>query len=235
MLKANSAIPLYHQLAERILEQIREQGLLPGDRLASEEMLGKKYQVSRITVRKAVELLVADGVLVKQQGKGTFILPNEPVRRTAEGITSFTATCYRSGMTPSTQVILRQKEMLPIWVSEFLEIPPDTTGIVLCRIRNANLTPVILEWSYFKGDQEFLLNENLAGSLHNLLQENHVVLSSCAVLPDVCLATSEEAELLQVYRGKPLLLIKAHYREKSGRPLYATKEIIVSDRFKYTF
>ena len=54
-------------------------------------------------------------------------------------------------------------------------------------------------------------------------------------VPDVCLATQEEAKLLQVYSGKPLLMIKSYYTDCKNQPLYVSKEIVVSDRFKYSF
>ena len=238
-LNANIGTPLYHQLAEQILLQIQEQIFLPGDKLPSEAILGEKYHVSRVTVRKAVELLVADGILVRQQGKGTFVLPSSPINRMSKKLTSFSATCQRSGKIPSTRVYLREFAPLPRWAEKFFSpsapSADNTTGIVLERLRYADSIPVILEWSLFPQKFDFLLQADVSGSLHQELYKHGLDPHTCMSVPDVCLATQEEAKLLQVYSGKPLLMIKSYYTDCKNQPLYVSKEIVVSDRFKYSF
>ena len=69
----NSAIPLYQQLAETIKEQIASGKLKENDKLMAEKELCESYDVSRITVRKALELLADEGLIIRKQGIGTFI------------------------------------------------------------------------------------------------------------------------------------------------------------------
>ena len=72
-LNKNSSIALYQQLIEEIQNMIFQGKLMEGDRLMTEAELSETYEVSRITVRKAIEYLVEEGILVKRQGIGTFV------------------------------------------------------------------------------------------------------------------------------------------------------------------
>ena len=74
MLNQNALTPLYEQLKNAIKEDIQAQIYRPGDRMPSEAELEEKYQVSRITVRRAVKELCEEEILVRKQGKGTFVL-----------------------------------------------------------------------------------------------------------------------------------------------------------------
>ena len=78
-LDQNSSIPLYEQLKNDIKRDIKE-GVFPaGSRMPSEDELGEKYSVSRITVRRAVKELCDEDYLIKKQGKGTFVLDNASI------------------------------------------------------------------------------------------------------------------------------------------------------------
>ena len=67
-------IPLYEQIYEEIREKIEERGYRVGDRLPSEKELSEQYHVSRITSKKAVELLAEEGLVTRIPGKGTFVI-----------------------------------------------------------------------------------------------------------------------------------------------------------------
>ena len=72
-LSASSATPLYLQLHDDLVKNIRNNHLKPGDRLPTESELRETYSVSRVTVRKALGALVEEGYLDRKSGKGTFI------------------------------------------------------------------------------------------------------------------------------------------------------------------
>lgn len=81
MLDTNSSVPLYEQLKTALKEAMQKKEYRPGERMPSEPELGEKYKVSRITVRRAVKELCDEGILVRQQGKGTFVLEKADYRR----------------------------------------------------------------------------------------------------------------------------------------------------------
>ena len=95
-LKKGSSVPLYKQLFEVIEQQISDGELKEGQQLMTEAELSAEYGVSRITVRKALELLVEDGILVKRQGVGAFVAERKMHRR-VEGIMGFTQNCAAEG------------------------------------------------------------------------------------------------------------------------------------------
>lgn len=73
MLNPASALPLYHQLAERLTSDISSGSLSPGDRLPSEPELARRFGIGRPTVRQALELLVRRGLAERRRGSGTFV------------------------------------------------------------------------------------------------------------------------------------------------------------------
>ena len=77
MLDQNTSIPLYEQMKISIRRDIERKKYAPGDRMPSEPELEEQYRVSRITVRRAIKELCDENVLIKRQGKGTFVIGEE--------------------------------------------------------------------------------------------------------------------------------------------------------------
>ena len=99
-----SSSPLYHQLKQRIADDIEKGNYPVGSRIPPEHELENIYQVSRVTVRRALAELTADGLLERKQGKGTFV--SEPsVNRDMKSIHSFHDSCRKSGKRAGTRVI----------------------------------------------------------------------------------------------------------------------------------
>lgn len=91
--------PLYLQLKRWIEDAVTRGAIKPGDALPSERDLATKVEVSRVTVRKAVQHLVRDGILVQRHGSGTFVAPNQSrVEQSLSQLTSFTDDMARRGM-----------------------------------------------------------------------------------------------------------------------------------------
>ena len=103
----NSIVPLYQQLSDEIKAQIKEGKLKAGDRLMTEAEFSQQYEVSRITVRKAIELLVDEGYVTRRQGIGTFIAEKK-LRRVVDSdnlVRSFSEASRLSGQEPSSELI----------------------------------------------------------------------------------------------------------------------------------
>lgn len=77
-------IPLYEQIYEEIRAKIEERGYQVGDRLPSEKELSEQYHVSRITSKKAVELLAEEGLVTRIPGKGTFVIEHQETPKALE-------------------------------------------------------------------------------------------------------------------------------------------------------
>lgn len=101
--KANST-PLYLQLKNKIKRDIRTGILKAGDKIPSEAQLQKEYNMSRVTVRNAMEELAVDGYIIKVQGKGSFVAQSDMLRLPI-GITSFTEDAKMQGVNLTSKVV----------------------------------------------------------------------------------------------------------------------------------
>ena len=144
---AGKATPLYQQIFEDIKASIENGTYVPQQKIPSEPELSEEYGVSRITVRRAIEELCADGYLVKQQGRGTFVSTphiNRRLLQTAEA-QSFSDICRESGMEPGAELVNRQ--IVPARPDEasFLELGPGALLLYIQRVRTADRQPIFEE------------------------------------------------------------------------------------------
>lgn len=126
--------------------------------------LSAEYSVSRITVRRAVEELCAEGYLVKMQGRGTFVSKPRIHRKFASGrgTASFTETCKEYGMVPGARLLNRQ--IVPVRKDEeaFFHVGPEALLIYIQRLRTADGQPVFLENLFLPYEPyKSLMSENL--------------------------------------------------------------------------
>ena len=104
MLKQDAITPLYVQLMEELETSIRNGVYKPGDKIMTEAEMAKEYGVSLITVRKAVGSLMEKGLVVRKQGKGTFVTKPK-YSRNMKKLQSFTEMCEQMGVKPGAQVL----------------------------------------------------------------------------------------------------------------------------------
>lgn len=140
-------IPLHQQIYEVLRSKI-QQGVWPSGVLFPTEMdLMGEYQVSRATIRQVMERLVSEGLIYRQQGRGTFV--SEPTLE--QGLTriiSFTEDMNRRGLVPETKILV--KEIIPASddVSNALNLQPEEKVAYLKRLRLANNEAMCIEESY---------------------------------------------------------------------------------------
>ncbi|MFJ3903879.1 GntR family transcriptional regulator [Streptomyces sp. NPDC090025] len=134
--RTSGAAPLWAQAAELIRQEIARRPLPPGSRLPSERDLCTRFDISRVTLRKALLHLVDEGMLTASHGRGWFVAGGTTgSREWPNDLESFTATARRKHMTPSSLVL--RLETLPASLddAERLDVPAGTPLIVLERIR----------------------------------------------------------------------------------------------------
>jgi DNA-binding GntR family transcriptional regulator len=103
-----TAVPLYIQIAEGLLEQIESGALAPGDRLPPERELSESLGVNRMTLRQALRVLETQGLLIRQQGSGTYVA--EPkIEREAGRLFPFTEGIQRRGLKAGAPLMLEQR------------------------------------------------------------------------------------------------------------------------------
>lgn len=134
------------------------------EKIPPEPELSAEYSVSRITVRRAVEELCAEGYLVKMQGRGTFVSKPRIHRKftSGRGAASFTEICKENGMVPGARLLNRQ--IVPVRKDEeaFFHVGPEALLIYIQRLRTADGQPVFLENLFLPYEPyKSLMSENL--------------------------------------------------------------------------
>ena len=136
-----SPVPLWHQLAEQLSEAVAGGQLQPGDAFENELALAGRLRLSRPTVRRAIQELVADGLLVRRRGLGTTVA-NRKVHRRAE-LTSLYDDLQRAGSTPKTDVLSLEVGRHEV-AATAMDLPVDTPLLALVRLRWAGDLPLAL-------------------------------------------------------------------------------------------
>ncbi len=141
-----TAKPLYQQVEQELLRQIRHDLLKPGDKLPSESELSRQFNVSRITARRAINNLVQQGYVYSLQGKGTFVAQTRI--RELSGFRSFSEDIRARGMTPSSRLLQIRRIQPKASLRAELNLPAGIAVYRLERIRLVNGEPLAYEDAY---------------------------------------------------------------------------------------
>jgi len=230
-LNSDSASPLYRQLMQRLRSDIAG-GVYPvHSRIPSEQELCAAYQVSRVTVRKALAELTREGLLRRMQGKGTFVCAPR-IQQSLKDVNSFHEACRLMGSAPGTKLVSAQM----IRPDEKTVTDLHQTGetvVELVRLRMADDLPVMMETNRFPAAYEWLLEEKLTGSLYQLLEKHGIVASKGIHEISLCYASPAQARLLGVNPGDALLQLEQVIYDQNGEPLHTSHQVIRGDRFTF--
>lgn len=233
MIKMNkdSSVPLYQQLIEVIKNQISLGELKPGDRIPTEAELSKLYDISRITVRKAVEILEEEDVLIKKQGIGTFVTAKK-LQRDSTRFMGFSEHCRMEGSKAGARLIVADLIEPSLSYAEQLKLEEGEKIIRIIRLRTADDQPVMVEENYFPAKFAYLLGEDLTQSLYKVLEERGTFAASGKNRITICYADEEEAKHLGVKEGEALLLWKGLCLDNEGNPLHVYKNKVNPKRYE---
>ncbi|MCZ7542231.1 MAG: GntR family transcriptional regulator [Anaerolineae bacterium] len=147
MIRRESKIPYYHQLYELLRAEILRGAWRPGDMLPTENALLEQHRVSRSTVRQALDLLVTEGLIYRQRGRGTFV-SHPTIEQALTRIISFTEDMQRRGMEPRTEVLSAGLTPASEDIARRLQVEPGEEMAHLVRLRLADNEPMSVEESY---------------------------------------------------------------------------------------
>lgn len=228
----NTSTPLYLQLEGILLDQIKSGALAPGDRLPTEQELSKQYNVSRVTVRKALESLSKNCYLERKSGKGTFIAEKK-LQRSISGISSFSEMCRMQGMKPGAKTLKLTLEDPTDLEREKMQLSPTDKIVVLERIRYADGIPVTIELTKLPEDFFFLFDEDLTNaSLYEVLKRHDIVFTRSIKALEIVFANYQQSKYLNIPKGHPLLSITSTVADVNGSYLHLSQQLSVADRFK---
>lgn len=237
MMKADviAAMPVYLQLEIILTERIRSGELKAGSRLPSESELAAEFKVSRSTVRKALDRLAADGLIVKWPGKGSYVSA-ERLKMTPTSL-SFSQQMIAAGHSVSTKVLLRKVIPAPEPIAQALGLPPGGRVVYFRRLRILDGEPVAIHTTFLPYPQyEQVTIEKLeqTQSLSQVMEEvaGVRVVSSRDVL-SVIQADATDASLLNIPPNSPVVLVRGVGYTLAGIPARCTEAIYRSDRFEF--
>jgi GntR family transcriptional regulator len=220
-------VPRYFTIEQSLRARIA--GLEPHAALPSDAQLCEEFGVSRMTARGAVQRLVHEGLVYRVPGRGTFVAPAR-ANRTASHILSFSDEMRRRGRRPSSRLVERTIRQATAEEARRL-----STGdvLVLRRVREADGEPVALETAVFPAER---VGPLLDGDVEHV--SVFATLAAAGLVPTAGraaigaeAATAEDARLLGVKRGTPLLVERRLINDQTGAPLESTESRYVAARY----
>jgi GntR family transcriptional regulator len=220
-------VPRYFEIEQSLRE--RAAGLQPDSPLPSEAQLCEEFGVSRMTARAAVQRLVQDGLVYRIPGRGTFVAASR-ANRTAGHVLSFSDEMRRKGRTPSSRVIEHRRRRASAEEQRRLGV---SEVVVLRRVRLADGKPLAVERAVFPAER---VGAVLDGDLERrslfqtLVSAGLVPTTGTAALAAEA-ASAEDARLLRMRKGAPLLVERRLIHDQDGNPLEWTESRYVGSRY----
>ncbi len=223
--------PPRHRTIERSLRE-RIAVLHAGDPLPSDADLCAEFSVSRMTARSAMQRLADEGLILRLPGRGSFVAEPTSHRR-ADRLMSFSSEMTRLGRRPSSLIVAR--EIRPAWhaVATELQLPLGAAVVFLRRVRCADEQPVALETAVLIGQASaaIMAADLRHDSLHAVLAAAGWTLRRGTALVTATLADREDAALLGVEPGAPMLVERRVIVDGRGMRVEATESRYRSDRY----
>lgn len=186
-----------------------------------------------MTARKALDRLVAAGVLFRQPGKGTFVAPAKIAHR-ASTQRSFSAVIAALGLRLDTRVLEAAVVPAPASAAAALAEPKAAPVVFIRRLRIVEGQPAALHSAYLPVRFERLLRENLTGSLTELTAGIVAPLVQSQDAIEAIVAGPQVAQLLDVSAGSPLIRHEGVGFSAASEPLRYTEGLYRGDRFRFS-
>ena len=207
LINKDSPMPIYFQLEQGIKEMIEKNLLHPGDMIPSEREYAEKYEISRMTVRHAINNLTSDGYLQRKRGKGTFVALKK-FEQTLDYLTSFSEDMRSRGMIPGTKVLEFNTLKADAVMAGRLGIEAGSPIYEIKRLRLADDLPIAYQIFYTSMELIPGLTKEIAEQSIYQHVENEIGLRLLSADQEVeaTIAHKREAEALQSKVGDPVPL-----------------------------
>lgn len=218
--------PRYVEIADYLRDLVAGSRL--GDLLPSDAELCERFDVSRMTARHAVQLLVNEGLVHRERGKGTFV----SARRTLGSPMSFTASMRERGMDVDSDVIESGEVTTTVEEADALRLEADSKTVVLTRLRRAGGIPMAIERAVLHPDVAEAA-DNARGSLHSAFEKLGRTPTHALSRVTARLATERERSLLGMTDDAVVVCERQLTTDPLGRPLEVTETVYAAERYEF--
>lgn len=233
IINRNSGLPLYQQLYDILRSRIVHGDWEPGDMIPTESGLIETYQVSRAVARQALDMLVSEGLIYRQRGRGTFVA-HPTLEQSLVRIVSFTEDMQQRGMEPETHVLFSGLVLAPEDVAEPLGIEPGEELARLDRLRLANGELLSIEHAFLvhRYCPGIIGGDYAKSSLRAALRDQHGIrLIRARQTIRAIGAPRELARELEIRAGAALLFIERVSFSQHNRPVEFLRKYYRGDRY----
>lgn len=222
----------YHAVRDRIRDLVED--LTVGDALPAERTLAGDLGVSRMTLRRAIDELVRDGLVIRRQGAGTFVAAPKIAQPLAG--TSFSEDMRRRGLVPSSRTLGVEEIHAGPQLARRLEVSPADRVLQIVRQRSADAAPMALETLHVP----LLVLPDLTpddltdASFYELLAARGIRLDRAVQTIEPTVTDDEESDLLGVPLHSPAFLFERTSRDTGDRVVEFVRSVYRGDRYKLT-
>lgn len=229
----SAPLPLYHQVEMAVRERISSGEWAPGTQIPPEDQLCEQFRVSRVTIRHALRNLVAQGLLDRERGRGTFVR-DTTLTAGARGLTSFSAEMEALGLKAGGRTLSAAVQPAGADIAGALELEPDEPVVAIRRLRTGDGRPVGVQTAYLPADR-FPELEALpldGRSLYAVLRDQYGVTPAEAIETFRIAHVSEsDAELLQVEAGACAFAVE-RLTSDAHQPFEFVRSMMRGDRYR---
>lgn len=250
---AEKDLPTYRKIADELRTLILTGKLRAGEKLKSENELKDQYDTTRVTVRKALALLKADGLLISEQGKGVFVRPRPNVQmlttganfrqRRDTGVSNFNAEAAAQGLRPEQRILSVETVPASADVASRLGVADDTEVIVRRRAFFVNEEPMQLVDGYYPAalfaGTEVAESRRIRGGVSRLIEDPTGPIGQRITQfvedLEIRMPTPSEADSLKIPPGVPLARVLRTAHTSAGQTVEVLDSRVPCDRHVFRY
>lgn len=228
----SSAMPIYLQLTGAIKTAINDGRLQPGDIIPSERVLVEQLRIARGTARKALQYLLEEGILVRNQGSGTFVAPH--VRQSLPLLESFSEMAEATGGKAKSVLVAFQRRQATRDERFIFQLNSSRAEVVeLSRLRKINGIAVSFQTAIVPADLLETIEE-IGESLYIYLEKKGAPVMRAVQHFSAAIADEALASHLSIGRNEPVLLVTRAGFSHQDRPVEHTRTWCVNEYYDFT-
>lgn len=233
--KRNSALPVYHRLYVLIAEGIKDGRYPPGELLPPEKTLAERYEVSRVTVRKALAHLVEDGLVTKRHGQGNIVTLGASSDRENNRVSGLIADLVAQGVDFRAKTLYWDRVVPGRLVIEKLGLPVGAECFLIRRLRSLKRQPVSYASIYLPERVGITLKRKNAARklILQMLDDSPFAVDHTEYSLSATLADGEIADSLGLAVGSPVLRMLGVAFTAEHVPVYFQDSLYHPDRYEY--